>query len=264
MHTLHAEVAPIMADVATRIILPRYQKLTQNEISEKEPGELVTIADQESEAALSEALLPLIPGARIIGEESCAAHPALLDTLGEGTVWLIDPIDGTANFVSGQPPFGIMLALLHDGVAQAGWLYDPLTQRLCHGVKGGGAFINGTRITAHECVAPKPIAAMSTHFMTPAQIAERAAQLDPLFTRVPIPRCAAEQYPRLATGVNDISLFVRTHAWDHVPGALILEEAGGKVARLDGSPYVPTERREGMIAASSPRLWDLAARVLID
>ena len=73
---------------------------------------------------------------------------------------------------------------------------------------------------------------------------------------VDIPRCAAEQYPRLALGVNDLSVFERTLAWDHAAGVLFLNEAGGKAAREDGSPYRVDDHRRGLIAAASPALWD--------
>ena len=87
--------------------------------------------------------------------------------------------------------------------------------------------------------------------------------LAPYYRLTDIPYCAAEQYPRLALGVNDVSVFERTLAWDHAAGALWLNEAGGKCARPDGSPYRVDEwGRKGMIAASNPSLWDdLAARM---
>ena len=80
---------------------------------------------------------------------------------------------------------------------------------------------------------------------------------------VDVPWCAAEQYPRLALGVNDLSLFERTLPWDHAAGALWLNEAGGKCARLDGSSYrVDDWQRKGLLGAASPRLWDAMAERL--
>ena len=80
---------------------------------------------------------------------------------------------------------------------------------------------------------------------------------------VDVPYCAAEQYPRLALGVNDVSIFERTLAWDHAAGALWLNEAGGKCARPDGSPYRASEwRRPGLLGAANPALWDEMAERL--
>ena len=95
---------------------------------------------------------------------------------------------------------------------------------------------------------------------------KRAALLEhiaPHYTLVDIPRCAAEQYPRIALGQNDVSLFERTYAWDHAAGVLFLNEAGGKAARPDGSPYrVDTHLKAGLIGAASPALFDdLAERL---
>jgi fructose-1,6-bisphosphatase/inositol monophosphatase family enzyme len=80
---------------------------------------------------------------------------------------------------------------------------------------------------------------------------------------VDIPRCAAEQYPRLVLGQNDVSIFERTLPWDHAAGVLFLNEAGGKAARPDGSPYrVDDYARPGMIGAATPALWEeLAERM---
>ena len=79
---------------------------------------------------------------------------------------------------------------------------------------------------------------------------------------VAIPRCAGEQYPRLVLGRNDFTLFERSHPWDHLPGGLLLEEAGGRIARPDGTPYHVGLPGKGLIAASSPEMWDKAADML--
>jgi fructose-1,6-bisphosphatase/inositol monophosphatase family enzyme len=82
------------------------------------------------------------------------------------------------------------------------------------------------------------------------------------FEPVAIPRCAAEQYPRIILGVNDLTLFERTLPWDHAAGVLCLTEAGGVATRFDGSPYRVDDLRSGLIAASTPALWDEACGYL--
>ena len=84
----------------------------------------------------------------------------------------------------------------------------------------------------------------------------------PAYEIVDIPRCAAEQYPRLVLGQNHISVFERTLPWDHAAGILFLNEAGGKAARWDGSDYLPGDGRTGILGASSPQLWEEAAKNL--
>jgi fructose-1,6-bisphosphatase/inositol monophosphatase family enzyme len=84
----------------------------------------------------------------------------------------------------------------------------------------------------------------------------------PHYATVDIPRCAAEQYPRLVLGVNDVSVFERVLPWDHAAGALFVNEAGGRVARPDGREYRLDQNEKGLIGAASPALWDdLAARL---
>lgn len=262
MHALYRPVAELMERVAAEIVLPRYQNLAADDISEKAADDFVTIADKESELALIEGLAKIVPEAGMIGEEATAADPTILDRAGIGLNWIIDPIDGTGNFAAGRRPFGIMVALVDNGETQTGWMLDPLSGRLCHAVLGGGAFIDGERVTARESGADKPIAALAVYFMTPERRADITARAAGKLTLVDIPRCAAEQYPRLVLGQNDLAVFERTLPWDHAPGALFLSEAGGKLARPDGSAYVVGDMRKGMLGASSPRIWDAAAEIL--
>jgi fructose-1,6-bisphosphatase/inositol monophosphatase family enzyme len=264
MHALYRPVAELIEKVAAEIVLPRYQNLTDYEISEKGMDDLVTIADEESEVALAEGLTKILPDAGIVGEEACSADPTIRYDAGVGLKWIIDPIDGTSNFAAGKAPFGIMVALVANGLPQAGWIYDPLSGRMCHAALGGGAFIDGERITARESGAPLPLAAIAVYFLSPERRAELEARAEANFSLVDIPRCAAEQYPRLALGQNDVAIFERSWPWDHAAGALLLNEAGGKLARQDGSPYLIGDRKTGLLGAASSRLWDLAARTLFD
>ena len=262
MDALARNVAVLMEQVAAEVVLPRYRNLAAHEVEEKSAGELVTIADRESELRLNEGLARLLPEAGLVGEEACAADPALVNKLSSGLNWLVDPIDGTGNFAAGKAPFGIMIALVDGGETQAGWLFDPLSGRLCHAARGKGATIDGEPVRAKESGAPLPIAGLSLLFVDPQA---RQGLIDRATSRlemVDIPRCAAEQYPRIVLGVNDIAMFERTLPWDHAPGALFVTEAGGRVARPDGTPYRPDQKGTGMIAAASPAMWERAAAIL--
>ena len=256
-------VLAAMREASERAILPRYRQLAAHEISAKAADDVVTVADHESEAILLERLAALLPEAALLGEEAAHADPALLDRLASGLCWIVDPLDGTNNFAAGKPPFGVIVALSDGGETIAGWLFDPLSGRFCHARRGGGAFIDGTRVQARESGQPTPVAAISLIFMDPDQREAVKRHVAPHYALVDIPRCAAEQYPRLVLGQNDVSIFERTLPWDHAAGVLFLNEAGGKAARPDGSPWrVDDWARRGMLGASSPALWDaLAARM---
>ncbi len=263
--SLTREVEAIMREASERAILPRYRSLAAHEVTDKATDDVVTVADHEAEAILCEKLAAVLPEAALVGEEAAHADPTVLGQLSGPLTWIVDPLDGTNNFAAGKSPFGVLVALAQDGVAIAGWILDSLTGRFCHAISGGGAFLNSERITARASGQKPPIAAISLVFMDPGKRATIKAHIAPHYTLVDIPRCAAEQYPRLVLGQNDLSVFERTLPWDHAAGVLFLNEAGGKAARLDGSPYrVDDWDRPGMIGASTPALWDELARRMTD
>jgi fructose-1,6-bisphosphatase/inositol monophosphatase family enzyme len=260
---LTAGVHAAMRAASEKAILPRYRSLAAHEVIDKAADDVVTVADHESEAILAEALSRLLPEAAIVGEEAAHADPAVLGRLGHDLCWIVDPLDGTNNFAAGKPPFGVLVALADRGETVGGWLLDCLTGRFCHAISGKGAFVDGEGITARPSGEEPPVAAISLIFMDPERREAVKRHIAPHYRLVDIPRCAAEQYPRLALGQNDVSIFERTLPWDHAAGILFLNEAGGKAARMDGSPYrVSEHERPGLIGASTPALWDsLAARM---
>jgi fructose-1,6-bisphosphatase/inositol monophosphatase family enzyme len=156
-----------------------------------------------------------------------------------------------------------MVALAERGQTIAGWIYDPLNERLCHAHLGKGAFLGDEPVRARTSGNQPPIAAISLVFADPVRREALRTKIAPHYALVDIPRCAAEQYPRIVLGENDITIFERTLAWDHAAGVLLLNEAGGKVARPDGRPYrVDEHLRPSLIGAASPALWDeLAERM---
>ncbi|WP_241657279.1 inositol monophosphatase family protein [Aurantiacibacter suaedae] len=256
MTGLDTAIAKLLREVTERAILPRFRNLAEGEVEDKGGNDPVTVADKDSEHMLAEGLARIMPGLAVVGEEAAHADPQVLEGL-KGDCWIIDPIDGTRNFAAGKPPFGILLAMASGGEAHTGWIYDCLSGRLCVAQKGKGAFVNGERITARVTGETSPVAAISLLFMDEAKRESVKEHIAPHYRLVDIPYCAAEQYPRLALGTNDVSIFERTLAWDHAAGALWLNEAGGKAARPDGTAYRVDEwERKGLIGAASPALWD--------
>ena len=261
MSTLDAAILALMQKATERAILPRFRNLAHGDIEDKGGNDPVTVADKESEALLREGLTAIDPGLAFVGEEAAHADPTLLDRLDQ-PCWIVDPIDGTRNFAHGKPPFGILIARAEGGVAQSGWIYDCLTGRFCTAHRGAGARIDGNPVSARSTGKSPPVAAISLIFLDAEKREATRQHIAPHYELVDIPYCAAEQYPRLALGENDVSFFERTLAWDHAAGALWLEEAGGKVARPDGSPYRVDEwDRKGLIGAASPKLWDTLAGI---
>jgi len=258
---LDDEILALVKRVTELAILPRFRNLAEGDVEDKGGNDPVTIADKESEALLREGLSRLDDTIGFVGEEAAHADPTVLERL-DSPCWIVDPIDGTRNFASGKPPFGIIIARAEGGLAQSGWIYDCLSGRFCVAHRGKGARVDGEQIAARGSGRSPPVAAISLVFMEEARRQATRRHISPNYELVDIPYCAAEQYPRLALGENDVSIFERTLAWDHAAGALWLEEAGGKVARPDGTPYRVDEwNRKGLLGAATPALWDeLAAR----
>jgi fructose-1,6-bisphosphatase/inositol monophosphatase family enzyme len=252
---LDDEIGALLRFAAEKAVMPRWRNLAVGDVEEKAKDDLVTIADREVEQFLSEALTRLSPDVAVVGEEACAADPTVLDRL-SGPCWIIDPIDGTANFASGQGHFAIMVALADGGDTLAGWIYDPKRQRLCRARKGEGAFIDDVRVAAGPGGSTPPALAAMTRYMAPSQRSVFEREIVPHYTMAEAPGCAAEQYPLVAVGGHDIAIYERTLPWDHAAGALFLNEAGGRCARQDGTPYRVDSERKGMIAAATPALWE--------
>jgi fructose-1,6-bisphosphatase/inositol monophosphatase family enzyme len=260
---LDDEMLSLLRFAAARSIMPRWRNLGAGEVEDKGNDDPVTIADREVELFLTDALTRLAPGLAVVGEEATSADPAVLDRL-SGPCWIIDPIDGTSNFASGNGHFATMVALADGGEAVAGWIYDPRRDRICRARRGEGAFIDGERIFARErAPEPKRLAAM-TRYMAPPQRDLFESEVTPRFTLVEAPGCAAEQYPLVALGEHDIAIYERVLAWDHAAGSLFLNEAGGRCARQDGSPYRVDSGLKGLIAATDPATWDQFVRLLDD
>ena len=128
-----------------------------------------------------------------------------------------------------------------------------------------GAAIDGTTIMARSSGHNPPIAAISLVFAEARRRALLQERIAPHYALVDIPRCAAEQYPRLVLGENDVSIFERTLPWDHAAGVLFVNEAGGMAARPDGSPYrVDEAGRKGLIGAASSTLFENLAGQLAE
>ena len=263
-------LAAILRHAANTEIMPRWRRLAAGQVRTKSgPLDPVTDADEAAERVIEAALEKAFPGCVIVGEEAASADPSILARLkGADLAFVIDPVDGTANYAAGLPLFGCMAAAIVRGEVAMSVIHDPLGDDSTIAVRGQGAFTLAAdgRETALSVAAPVPLAEMSG-------CASWRYLDDPLRTRVHHGlsavaasmsyRCAAHEYRLAAGGHCHFLLYGRLYPWDHAPGWLLHREAGGYSARFDGSPYDPTDSGGGLICTPDQASWDALHAALI-
>lgn len=256
-------VSDIVRDVAATEIMPRFRNLAARDVSEKFVGDPVTAADLGAEHALTERLTALLPGSQVVGEESVADDPTLLSRLEQpGPVWVVDPLDGTINFAGGLPVFAVMVALVDNGRTVAGWIHDPVHEMTATAAAGQGAWFGATPTKLNP---PDGLARMSgalhTRFGDRDTAAHLAKQSSALASALDL-HCAGMEYLAMLAGRLHFAVYPRAYPWDHLAGALLIAEAGGHVARTDGSPYEATGRTAGapLLVAANETCWQTVRR----
>jgi len=259
-------VVRIVAETAAEEVMPRFAKLARADITEKRPGDIVTVADVAAEQRLTARLSALVPGSLVVGEESVAADAGVLARLaGDDPVWVIDPIDGTANYAAGIPIFAVMVAFVRGGRTLAGWIHDPVAASTAVAVSGEGAWMAGSGARLHVAPAELPesmsgaVALRYGNRRLVRRIAGRSNLVGSVFSF----RCAGHEYLALASGRAHFALYQRLMPWDHAPGQLIHKEAGGFSAQLDCSPYSPRVHDGGLLLAPDEASWNELLAVLI-
>jgi len=263
-----SEVAALLREAARTEIMPRFRRLAAGEVRAKSSAfDLVTEADEAAERRLTEALGRLFPGALVLGEEAAAADPAVLGRLGgDGLVFVLDPVDGTANFAAGAPLFGVMAAAVWRGETIGAWIHDPMGDDTAIALRGEGAWIEAEGHRADCRVAEsvpvgRMIGAVSWGYMDPARKARVLPALAALGGTLNF-RCAAHEYRLAATGAVHLLAYNRLMPWDHAAGVLLHAEAGGYSAQFDGAAYSPRVHQGGLLCAPDRAAWDAAREAL--
>ncbi|MGX1134300.1 fructose-1,6-bisphosphatase/inositol monophosphatase family enzyme [Streptomyces glaucescens] len=235
-----ADVEDAVRKAAAAEIMPRFRRLARHEVDEKSgPHDLVTDADRKAELYLTEALGELLPGSVVVGEEAVHANPATYEAIqGDAPVWIIDPVDGTRQFVHGDDGFCTLVALARRGELLASWTYAPARDQLATAVRGQGAFLNGERLYAGPPEPGRDLRVATSHPDYTTDDQKRA--LLGLRTEGVAPRAcgsAGLEYLAVARGESDGIAFSWEAAWDHAAGLLLVEEAGGAHLTLTGEPF---------------------------
>jgi len=249
-------VLRLLQDVAAEVITPRFRQLRDDQVAEKNPGDLVTVADHESEVLITAALQAAYPGALVLGEEAMAADKTLLDRFAEADhAFTVDPVDGTKNFVNGSPDHAVMVGEVRDGEVVRGWIWQPQHETSYVAERGAGAWRNGERLT---------VAGPGTAPYRTARRSWVGRDLAGLGTLQLTWACCGVDYPHLIAGDAAALLYNRSMPWDHLPGSLILTEAGGAIGRHDGTPLTPLRLDGGIVAAPDRATYDAVVASLAD
>ncbi|MCC1493782.1 inositol monophosphatase [Cognatishimia sp. F0-27] len=257
-----SQLLTLVRRVGKAEIMPHFRNLDPSQIGTKSgPQDIVTHADRAAEAMLTRGLLSMFPNALIVGEETIT--DAVLDKIADAELaFTIDPIDGTWNFARGLATFGTMISVLRFGIPVFGLLYDPIM---------GDAILADTN-TPSEFLSPRRVrhrvstrqggASLDTLTgqvplaMLPAEHRPAAASLMPAFERVTSLRCTCHEFRLLAQGHIDFVLSARLTPWDHAPGVITTQQAGGHVAMLDGRDFRAHHRDGYLLSACDEETWN--------
>jgi fructose-1,6-bisphosphatase/inositol monophosphatase family enzyme len=262
-------VGEILATAAQAEIMPRFRTLDADQVRQKSSSfDLVTEADEAAEKAISKELAAAFPGCVIIGEEAAAKNPDIVTGIADAELaFIIDPIDGTRNFVAGLPLFGSMIAATTRGEVVFGAIHDPLCEDTAFALRGEGAWVEGKhrKRTALKVADPVALSSMDAILSTSFLPEPLRTTINSNLARVGLTgslRCAAHEYRLAAAGHCHLLLYNKLMPWDHAAGWLLHREAGGFGARFDGSDYRPAVQSGGLLYAPDKASWQLAREAL--
>ena len=258
MHPM-INVAVRAAREAGKIINRASLDLDLLRISQKSANDFVTEVDRASEQAIIDILLKAFPHHGILAEETGSTH----GRAGAEYQWIIDPLDGTTNFIHGMPVYAVSIALAHEGVVQHGVVYDPARDELFTASRGGGAFLDNRRLRVSRRTRIEDALIgtgfpfrkeddMDSYLDMFKKVAERCVGLRR-------PGAAAIDLAYVAAGRYDGFFERGLKPWDVAAGSLLITEAGGLVGNFTGeSDFLEA----GELVAGSPRIYAQLVSIL--
>lgn len=219
------------------------------------PDDLVTDMDKRTEQFFIERIHQQYPGHRILGEEGYGDDISSL----KGTLWIIDPIDGTMNFVHQKCHFAISIGVYHEGIGKIGIIYDVVADEMFHCVKGQGAYVNDRPLKKRTPVPlEKSIIGLNATWVTKNRRIDPDI-LAPLVREVRGTRSygsAATELAYIAADRLDAYISMRLAPWDFAAGLVLLEEVGAVITRVDGRP-IDLLRQTSIFAGESKLHQDI-------
>lgn len=231
---------------AGKIIRSSFDKTLKIQ-TKSNPNDLVTNMDKEIEQFFISKIRGVFPEHKIMGEEGFGDKVNSL----EGIVWMIDPIDGTMNFIHQQRNFAISLGIYENGIGKIGIVYDVVHDEMYHAVRGKGAFMNDLQLPAlKETTVKKAIIGLNASWVLENHRIDHNLMI-PLVRDARGTRSygtAALEMVFVATGRFDAYISLRLAPWDFAAGKVIVEELGGTVTNLRGEKVDYLETNSLLVA----------------
>jgi myo-inositol-1(or 4)-monophosphatase len=262
-------VAVRAARQAGRLINRASVDVDTMQVTRKERNDFVTEVDRASEEAIIETLQSAYPSHAILAEESGhrpgkGGKVPRADELSQlDHVWIIDPLDGTTNFIHGMPHYCISIALMERGVVTQGLVYDPIRNELFTASRGRGAFLNDRRIrVSRRTKLDESLIGTGFPFRMISQIDDYLRMLRPVMEKAAGIRragAAALDLAYTAAGRFDAFFEMGLKPWDVAAGSLLVTEAGGLMGDFDGNArYLEGEQ----VLAGAPKIFSAMIAVL--
>lgn len=244
----------LVRQIAQTEVMPRFLCVGS---SKKSDGSLFTEADIASQTAFIQQL-PTIIDCPVLGEEMTDEEQQALWQDQTKGLWVVDPIDGTTNFVNGLPHFAISVAYIKGGKSHMGVVFNPATNEMFYAMRDGGAFMNGISLPIKKTIHSlnESIAGVEVKYLRSGKLASRMQSLSPCGSHRSM-GCSTLDWCYVAAGRYDVYVHGGQKLWDYAAGALILEEAGGQLETLEGDAFWSGEHvwQRSVIAALQPDLF---------
>lgn len=248
-------LAELVREVAQTAVMPRFLNAA---VSTKSDGTRLTEADLHAQALFAQKL-PQIIDCPMLGEEMSAEEQHAMWQHAATGLWVVDPIDGTNNFINGLPHFALSVAYIRHGRTQLGAIFHPMMQEMFTAERGHGAHLNGRPLPLRN--TPKKlhesIAGVEVKYLRSGKLASRMQTLHPFGSQRSMGSSTLD-WCYLAAGRYDLYLHGGQKLWDYAAGALIYEEAGGRLATLEGDDFWSGEHvfKRSVIAGLQPDLFE--------
>ena len=222
----------------------------------KADGSLVTQIDANLQNEITQKLASYWPEIALLGEEMSHQQQMSMLAYSEQGLWVLDPLDGTTNFTTGFPVYGLSLAYVRNGITELAVIYDPNRQECFSAELGKGAFLNGQAITLNTVTTLQECVANIDYKRLTEALSSRLVSCPPYRSQRNIGSCVLE-WCWLAIGRIQLYLHGGQQLWDHAAGRLILSEAGGVASRIGGNEICSDNLiKQSAVAASNPELFD--------